>query len=256
MLPAMPRDEILAEIVERPREAYVPLPDLQVIERPGWRQLVTPSFKHGGFNEVSFARLADAEADAVIDATIAHYAALGCKFVWRVGPDSAPADLPDRLARRGLVHVVSCGMARTTELPGAGDPRITVDEVDAATVGVYTRTMAEGWDMDPGPLATANELVVRSRGRHHLFLARYDGEPAATAGAVVFERSIYLLGGVTLPRYRGRGLYGALVAARLTHARARGVALATSHAIAATSAPILERLGFETLCRYDNFTSS
>jgi GNAT superfamily N-acetyltransferase len=256
----MSRDEIVREIVETPRDAYVALPDLQVIVRPGWRQIVTPSVKAGGFNEVSVAQLRDEEADVVIDATIAQYRALGCKFVWRVGPDSAPADLAARLARRGLAHGVACGMARATEMEAPAALR--VDEVDADGVERYTETMASGWEIaDAAPLLAANRIAVaepRLRGARaatmHLFLAWCDGEPAATAASVVFERSVYLLGGVTRDGFRGRGLYRALVAARLAHARARGIGLATCHARAQTSAPILERLGFETLVHYDNFS--
>src|SRR3954469_18633735 len=44
--------DILVEVVVRPRHAYVRLPDMRVIERPGWFQLVTPSFREGGFNDV------------------------------------------------------------------------------------------------------------------------------------------------------------------------------------------------------------
>ena len=256
MLPAMSRDEILVEIIERPRQAYVPLPDIQVIVRPGWQQLVTPSVKRGGMNEVSLAQVAEAEADAIIDATIAQYASLGCKFVWRIGPDSSP-HLVARLAARGLVHGVACGMARSTEMASENDGHVTIERVDESNVEVYTRTMAAGWDMEPGPITAINELVVRMPvPSHHMFLARYDGVPAATAAAAMFPRSVYLIGGVTLAAFRGRGLYRALVAARLAHARARGILLATSHARAETAAPILERLGFETLCRYDNFVSA
>ena len=254
MLPAMSRAEILREIVESPREAFVPLPDLQVIDRPGWRQLLTPSLKKGGLNEVSFAQLDEADADRVIDETIAQYRAHGCVFRWRVGPDSSP-HLGARLAARGLPHTRSAGMARATAMEVALDPRITVERVDASNVDAYTRTTAAGWDMDPGPLAPVNDAALRAR-THRLFLARYDGEPVATAAAALFARSIYLMGGVTLAPARGRGVYKALVAARLAVAREQGVALATSHARLETSAPILERLGFETLCYYDtyNFT--
>ena len=259
----MSRDEILTEIIVRPREAYVPVPDLQIIERPGWRQIVTPSVKGGGMNEVSLAQLGD-DVDAVIDATIAQYRALGCKFVWRVGPDSSPSDLPDRLAARGLAHNVACGMARSAEMTA---PELRVDEIDESTLDLFTQTMAAGWNMDPASLAIVNRTALglgqqdRARDthelrapRHHLFLAYCDGRPAATAGAVVFAKSVYLLGGVTLPEFRGRGAYRALVAARLAFARARGIELATSHARAQTSAPILERLGFEQLVRYDTFS--
>ncbi|MBA3502025.1 MAG: GNAT family N-acetyltransferase [Myxococcota bacterium] len=251
----MTRDEILAEIIECPREAFVLLPDMQVVVRPGWRQLLTPSIKRGGLNEVSFAQVAEVDAERVIDETIAQYRAHGCKFVWRLGPDSSP-HLGARLAARGLPYTRSDGMARSTQMDVAIDPRITIERVDADSVDIYTRTMAAGWDMDPGPIAVANELVARlpQPARHNLFLARWDGEPAATAGAAIFARSIYLIGGVTLEAFRGRGLYRALVSARLAFARERGVSLATSHARADTSAPILERLGFETLCHYDNYS--
>ena len=252
MLPsAMSRAEILREIVECPRHAYVPMPDLQVIERAGWRQLLTPSLKRGGMNEVSLAQVEPDDVDRVIDETHAQYREIDCQFTWRLGPDSSPA-LVERLAQRGLAHTVSHGMARSTDLDAA--TTISVERVAASTIDAYTRTMAEGWSVDAGPLAVVTARVVEHGAPHHLFLARVDGEPAATASAVLFPRSIYLLGGVTLPRFRGRGAYRALVAARMAFAHEAGVRLATSHARSDTSAPILERLGFETLCRFDNFT--
>lgn len=96
-------DEILVEVVERPRRAFVQLDDLRVIERPGWLQLVTPAFTRGGFNEVAHAVLAPAAADAVIAQTMAQYRELGIKFRWVVGPGSAPADLGERLVRAGMI---------------------------------------------------------------------------------------------------------------------------------------------------------
>jgi GNAT superfamily N-acetyltransferase len=252
MLPAMSRDEILQEIVERPREAYTRLPDMQVIVRPGWRQLITPSVKRGGFNDVSLAQLREDEADAVIAATIAEYKRIGCKFVWRVGPDSTPRDLPERLARTGLTYGLGLGMARSTEMDAA---HVEVERIDESTVDVFTETIAAGWGQNPEEVRDANRRAVAST-THQLWLARCGGEPAATAGSVLFEKSIYLIGGVTLEKFRGRGLYRALVAARLAFARSRGVMLATSIARAETSAPILERLGFETLCKFDNYSST
>lgn len=244
----MSRDEIVQEIIERPRDAYVPLPDLQLIERPGWRQILTPSLKTGGLNEVTFARLEAGEIERVVDETIAMYRAHGCKFMWRVGPDSTPA-LKEVLARRGGVHGLSHGMARSTEMELSRD--IAVEPVDATNVDAYTRAQAEGWGMDPGPLAAVTACVLEVGTFQRMYLARIAGEPAATAASAVFERSVYLMGGVTLARFRGRGLYRALVAARMADA---GVPLAISHARASTSAPILERLGFETFCYYDNYS--
>jgi len=55
-----------------------------------------------------------------------------------------------------------------------------------------------------------------------------------------------LLGGSTLPQWRGRGIYRALVAARAQRAAARGVTYLQADA-SADSAPILRRLGFRAV---------
>jgi GNAT superfamily N-acetyltransferase len=248
----MTDEAIFEEVIVVPRKAFPSLPDLRVIERPGWVQIVTPSIKTGGLNEVAFSALDEEDADRVIDATIAEYRALGVKFRWNAGPGSAPADLGARLERRGLVASWGRGMASsTTDLPGEADRAIAIDEIDEANVGEFSRVMAEGWGLELAPVATVNRLIAASAAaRQRMFLARWDDEPAAIASYVAFPRSAYLLGGVALPRFRGRGLYRALVQARLADARAHGIALATSHAREATSAPILERLGFTTICRF------
>ncbi len=253
VLPTMSAEEIFEEVIVAPRRSFPVLAELRVrvIERPGWLQIVTPSITTGGLNEVAYSALADDEADAVIDATIAGYRELGLKFRWNVGPDSAPADLGERLARRGLVGSWGRGMARATGERPASDPAITITEVGDRSLAEFSRVMAEGWNLDAGPLAELNGLMLAAPGRRHrMFLAAHRGEPAGVASYVALPRSAHLIGGVVLPAFRGKGVYRALVAARLAHAHVHGLALATSHAREASSAPILERLGFATICRF------
>jgi GNAT superfamily N-acetyltransferase len=76
-------------------------------------------------------------------------------------------------------------------------------------------------------------------------VAVVDGK-AVSGGRVDFEDGVEfagLFGGITLPEYRGRGLYRATVAKRAELARERGYSLLYSDALP-TSRPILERLGF------------
>ena len=76
-------------------------------------------------------------------------------------------------------------------------------------------------------------------------LAVVDGH-AVSGGRVDFEDGVEfagLFGGVTLPGYRGRGLYRATVAKRAELARSRGYRWLYSDALP-TSRPILERVGF------------
>lgn len=238
--------DLLDEVIVTPRRAFPRLPGLQVIERPGWLQIVTPSIKTGGLNEVIYSLLDVRSADATIDAAIATYRDLGLKFRWNAGPGSGPADLCERLERRGLAPSWGRGMARSTDERGAlGD----IVEVDEATVEHYTHVMAAGWNADGATLLSQHRHML-AEGRHCLFVGYCDGVPVAAGSYVAFARSAFLMGGVVLASYRGRGLYRALVQARLAHARARGITLATSHAREATSAPILEGLGFETVCRF------
>jgi GNAT superfamily N-acetyltransferase len=252
-----PGNERLREVVEAPRRAFLPLPDTQVIERHGWLQLVTPSLRQGGLNEVAFSALEETEAEAVIDETLALYRRLGVRFRWTVGPGSRPMDLAERLARRGLRQSETLGMVRETSgLPAEVGGDITVEEVSERTVGELSRTMAEGWEMEVGQVEPYNRMVLAQAERgHRLFLARDQGTPVGTAGLATFERSVYLMGGVVLPAFRGRGVYRALVTARLRYAAERHLPYATSHARASTSAPLLERLGFETLCRFAVFSN-
>ncbi len=79
-------------------------------------------------------------------------------------------------------------------------------------------------------------------------VAYVDGEPVS-GGRVDFEDGVDfagLYGGITLPEFRGRGLYRATVAKRAELARERGYRWLYSDALP-TSRPILERLGFVPL---------
>ena len=101
------------------------------------------------------------------------------------------------------------------------------------------------------------ELAERVFGRSHgsglpevsvAVVAVVDGQPVS-GGRVDFEDGVEfagLYGGITLPEYRGRGLYRATVAKRAELARDRGYRWLYSDALP-TSRPILERLGFVRL---------
>lgn len=101
------------------------------------------------------------------------------------------------------------------------------------------------------------ELAERVFGRSHgsglpevsvAVVAVVDGQPVS-GGRVDFEDGVEfagLYGGITLPEYRGRGLYRATVAKRAELARERGYRWLYSDALP-TSRPILERLGFVPL---------
>lgn len=256
-LGGLTRDELIHEALVLPRHARGPFSGLRIVSRPGWEQVITPSFRQGGLNEVSLAQLSDDEADAVIAATIAEYDALGLRFRWTVGPDSRPLDLADRLARSGLRgERVVVMTAETSALRIDRVPEVEVRPVELAELDLYAHTVGAGWGVDPAPLLAYERELRDEPERHHFnFLAWHRGQPAGAANYYTFTRSAYLMGGVVLPEHRGHGVYRSLLAARLRHARERGLGIVTTQARASSSAPILARLGFVTLCEIWSFSN-
>jgi RimJ/RimL family protein N-acetyltransferase len=146
-------------------------------------------------------------------------------------------------------------------LPADDPQEITVGVVDTWDMAVaMDGVQAAGWRRDPTPpdalpdawATLEEELSARRAWR---LIGSIDGQPAAVGACrlVPIPESVgrasagtvaRLAGAVTLPAYRGRGLYTAIVAARCRIACAHGATLALTHARSETSAPILERLGF------------
>lgn len=257
MLAGLTDEQVLHEALASPRDAHVDDPDIRVVHRPGWSQRITPSFAKGGFNSVDLAVLDPADADAVIAATIAEYDALGIRFRWTVGPDSAPHDLGARLQRHGLKPTAVALMA--ADLADLSDLMLPTSDVDVepltlANLATYADTVAAGWSADPTPLIAYERARLHTGDtRHPAYLARIAGTPVAAANTALFTRSAYLMGAVVLPPYRGRGVYRALIAARLRDIAAAGLRLVTTQALASTSAPILARLGFRTVAAVTSY---
>ncbi len=253
---------------ERKREACLRAPmvralrrhDTRIVERPGWYQVVTPSAPAYVLNEVVLSQVDEADAERVIDEVIAEYAAAGQPVKWCVGPWTRPADLGERLARRGFRGWGTRGMVCDTILDLGSPPAVTVEEVGEDDLEAYLRVMMRGWSMPEAHVALERRMhldAMRGTSRvAHFFVARAEGEPLGTAWLVHRGDYGYLVGAQVLEHARGRGLYRALMAARLAHLRERGIGLAVTQAREATSAPILDKLGLETVFRGHCWVSS
>lgn len=255
-LPLSPAD-IQYEALVAPRNAIIPNPDSRIIEGPGWWQIITPSLPHGGMNEVCCDEVLEGDCDDLIARTVAQYQEQDLRFRWTIGPVTKPADLGERLLRHGLIQsnasVMACSIDNLTVAP---NPRIAVRRVDLTLVDEFTLAMARGWEMPEEPLdAFHRHILADSRGRHHLFLATWDGEPAGASAYIALDRSAYLMGGVVIKEFRGRGIYTQLVGARAAHAKALGLPIVTTVANAETSAPVLRRIGFSDVCSSRSYSN-
>lgn len=206
------------------------------------------------FNSVFQARL-DKAADEVIEARVQDCRDRRAAMLWWTGPSSTPADLGDRLTQRGFMLEPASGMC--ADLDGATtetstDPDVRIEAVeDEATLVTWCRVLCSAFGAPQafgeafGEAAIAIGLGRDSVFRH--FLARVNGEPAAT-GSLFFGAGVAGIYDVaTVPERRRRGLGAAVTRAAMAAAREGGCRTAILHASAA-GAGLYRSLGFTDVC--------
>lgn len=217
------------------------------------REVAGPS----GWSGITWSGLrSPAAADQAIAEQVRHFTALGLGFEWKLYDYDQPPDLGDRLAVAGFVpdEEEAVMVAEVADVPGD----VTLPE------GVTLRAVAT--EADVGLLIQVHERVFsRDESRLHralltqlreapqrssMVLALAGDEPVCSARIELPAGSEFasLWGGGTLPAWRGRGIYRALVAYRAGLAARRGYRYLTVDA-SADSEPILRRLGFRCLAR-------
>lgn len=234
-------DRKLRACIDAPLGPSASPPDMRVVARDGWFQRITPSAAGSWQNEVLVSSVDERDAERVIEETIATYRALGKPTKWSTGPWTKPDDFGERLARRGFSSWATRGMGIATDAPIApSEARVTRVEDDPTE---YVRASARAWSVEKDDVQ--RRAFVSALGKELVAFLADDG-----AGAVLLREDYgYLVGAAVHESARGRGVYRALVAARLAYLRDRGIEYAVTHAREETSAPILEHLGFETLFR-------
>ena len=225
--------------------------DTRTILHEGWYQIITPSAKLA-MNEVCFSQVDDRDAEHVIDETWAMYRALGLQTKWYVTPWTQPANFGERLGARGFSSTRLRAMGAGTQLQIDVPAGVDVTEVtDASALHEFLDVTSRGWNIrkdEYAALLASHETALTEEPRvAHLFIARIAGEAVGTAALFVRGDYGYFVGGQVLASARGKGAYKALARARLRFLRDRGIDYAVTHASEETAAPLLERMGFETL---------
>jgi|SRR5690242_8840673 GNAT superfamily N-acetyltransferase len=181
--------------------------------------------------------------------------------IWFVGPSSRPSDLLARLRRAGFEPTTTppwepayAAMIMTEPPTPTADTRITarrIETLEELIAGLRIDAAATGvpdTELDTALAAAPGLFEVERRDGRLTFLAFDEtGTPIGVATAALSPYGLELATAATLPDHRGRGAYRALVHARWLEARRRGTPALAVQA-GANSRPILERLGFETIC--------
>ncbi len=168
---------------------------------------------------------------------------------WWVFDDALAGDEAPLVARGGELCDTYHLLARDIEQAGSS-PEATTVVADRASYEALVEVETTGWGrapLDAASIEVGYEEYLRDlEGRQGFaILATVDGVPAAIGRCRMYGDVARLAGAVTLERARNRGAYVRVLAARLVLARSWGATLALTRARPSTSAPILERLGFE-----------
>ncbi|HEX5195734.1 MAG TPA: GNAT family N-acetyltransferase [Gaiellales bacterium] len=198
-------------------------------------------------NIVSRLRLDGRDLAAVVAEVHDLFADAGRRAItWEVSSGATPAGLLEQLRGFGMeTHEPASMLALAcTVEPSSGDGEgITVARVETDAQFHQVREVFEqgdGWS--PG------DEWLRGPGFVTRYLAFIDGRPVATADItwLADERAVFLGGALTLPEFRGRGAYRALVHERWREAGGRGREVLVTQS-EPMSQPILKRLGFEVV---------
>ncbi|MEV5979381.1 GNAT family N-acetyltransferase [Streptomyces sp. NPDC052114] len=211
------------------------------------------------WNGVLWSDVDATSADSVIAEQVRHFTAAGVEFEWKLHSYDRPADLAERLLAAGFVAeeletvmvAEAAALPQGPELPDGIHLLPVTDEAGVkllaeAHLAAFGEADAELSERIAGRVLTQLTetpddivAVVAMDGDRPVCGARMEFRPDTDFAG--------LWGGGTAPDWRGKGIYRALVAYRARIAVARGYRYLQVDA-SDDSRPILDRLGFATLC--------
>lgn len=242
----------ILEILDRERQS-VPGFGTHLEVTPYVVRVVGPAW-----NGIAFSRFSTAEAETIIDQEIAHWSSLNRAFEWKVYSHDQPPDLIARLRKRGfkiggeealmildfeeVPETLSVTPSKAIKVEKLSDESRIADFLSVEQA-IWNRTRLSHEQL----ASSLSDPLERDVG----FLAYQDEKPVGFARLTASPKSAFagLWGGGVLENFRGKGVYRALLAARIAEAKARpGVRFLRVDALP-TSQPILEKYGFISVAK-------
>jgi GNAT superfamily N-acetyltransferase len=200
---------------------------------------------------IIWSQLSAASADAVIAAQRDYFAARGTAVEWKYYDYDQPADLPERLVAAGFepedeeLMLVAETTAISQEIVLPDGVRL-VPVTDERGLAAMTAVHDLAFD-DPSPELAERlaEQLRKAPDSLAMVVAMAGDEPVSAARIEFVPGTDFagMWGGGTVPAWRSKGIFRALVAYRAGLAAARGYRYLQVDALP-TSRPILQRLGF------------
>jgi ribosomal protein S18 acetylase RimI-like enzyme len=215
-----------------------------------------------GWSGITWSKLDDGDADPVIAAQVARYRDLGQKFEWKLYDYDQPPDLARRLTAAGFVpeDEEALMVADVADVAGIADLPVDAPLPDGVTllpvtsergVALLIEVHEKVFGTDHSQLRRSLLTQLRNAPELTAMVVAMAGDEPVCSARIEFlpgRDFASLWGGGTMPGWRGRGIYRALVAYRARLAVARGYRYLQVDA-SPDSQPILDRLGFVIVAR-------
>lgn len=236
-------------------------PGVEVILNPRYQATIQPDFPIPGPNSVSWIRCSEGETEEVVEQARRHFAARRLPVMWVIDPGTEPVDFAEHLAAYGIhpdphgVESAVMVLPIDAELKMPLVPGLEIHDAlaDIAAYGAADEVAADAFGVpseDLDRLTSGRErrwMNACAAGNRSVLLATVGGTPAGSGSVALYPpHGAMINGGAVRASFRGRGVYRALVAARLDIARRAGAAgLAVWGGD--MSRPILEAIGFQAV---------
>ncbi|WFE44605.1 GNAT family N-acetyltransferase [Verrucosispora sp. WMMD1129] len=228
-----------------------PVPDGVVVETDGPLFRVRGLDQRGMVTYRDLGGLAGVALDELIARQVAVFRERGEPVEWKLHGHDEPADLPQRLRAAGFVPeeqetvVVGPVAPLASALPVTPEGVRLREVTGRADLDRIAELKSQVWGRDLSGLADALAREIGTDPQAVTVVVAEAGETMVSAGWVRYPADstfATLWGGSTLPQWRRKGIYRALVTYRARLAGARGRTLVQVDA-SDESRPVLERLG-------------
>lgn len=204
---------------------------IRIVRRANLYCFSSTKIEEGVFNHVSGYGSFGEASQRSIDAVLRHYERVGSVARFEVivpGLSSAALRLLRRNGFRDVATAFQCHVRTSARPPRAhAIDGLTIQRVRARNAQDYTRLAARGFGEHRNRIGQVFERgwirQIKRDPRVAAFIGSVDGTPAATGVTILRPTIAGLYSGSVLPKYRGRGIQNATIAARVAHGWARGL---------------------------------
>jgi len=222
------------------------MPGLEAILRDNLVLTYSKDYPSPDTNHAILLRDTPEKIEDIIDEVIAYYKERDLPATVMVSPACAPADLSQRLSKRGFVKQEpdECWLVmedfQNHRIPKT-DPKLVLKPVTREDAGLFAETMVAAYEMTSEWVPMLEKVIEPSIGHPNIdhYLAYVGQKPVATMTTMLYKDYVVVGSGGILPQHRGTSLLFNMGVTALSRARDKGADTILGQT---TVGPMFERL--------------